>query len=802
MATTSATSSSGLDVAGIVSQLMTVEQRPITQLNNKEASYQAKLTAYGTLQGGVSSFQAAVAGLSDASKFQSLRTSSSDNSIVTASSSSTALEGTYALDVTSLAQAQRLVAAGQASQIAAIGNGTLTFDFGTITGTPVNGTYTGASFTSSGVGTKTVTIDATNNSLQGIRDAINKANIGVTASIVNAGGATPYRLALTPGMGASNSLNISVSGDTALSNLLTNNPGTVAAVAGSSTLAAGTKVAAAPAGTTAGTLAAGALIAHTATGGAISIGAVTLGTDAKINGDAIALALNTALATATGGAAANGTAAADINGVVTITAGTDAITLSMGGFAADPATATANQATFSAQTGFDAAQLGTQAVGAQNMTESVMAQNAVFQVNGISISKASNTVTDAIEGVTLNLLKAPTTTSVSVSVARDTSSINTAVATLVKGYNDLRKALQSVSSYDPATKRGGVLLGDTVVRTVQTQVRAALSAPVVTGGSLTTLSQIGISFQKDGTLTLDSSKLNTAISNNFSDIASLFAAVGTSTDSLVAYSSAATGTVPGNYAVNISTLATQGSSSGNVNLNAGSTTIAASTTMSVTLDGTSASVALSAGTYTAAQMAAMVQSAINGTSAFTSASSSVAATIDSSGYMVVTSNRYGSASNVSLTSGNGTAVSVFMGVAPPAPAAGVDVVGTIGGLAATGSGQFLTSAAGNATGLKIQIKGGATGVRGTVNYSHGYATKLNQLTTSMLASDGLIAGKTTGINKSITSIGKQRDALNVRLVSIQKNYTKEFSALDVMLGTMNSTSSYLTQQLANLPKSY
>jgi flagellin len=132
--------------------------------------------------------------------------------------------------------------------------------------------------------------------------------------------------------------------------------------AGTSTAAAGTKVATNNAGTTAGTIAAGSLIANTSTG-AISIGEITLGTDAKANGDAIAAAINTALNGAAGAAAVNGTAAADANGKVTITAGSSAITLSMGGIDADATASAASKALLVAQTGYAAADLGTKASG-------------------------------------------------------------------------------------------------------------------------------------------------------------------------------------------------------------------------------------------------------------------------------------------------------------------------------------------------------------------------------------------------------------------------------------------------------
>jgi flagellar hook-associated protein 2 len=595
-----------------------------------------------------------------------LKATPSDTSVFTASASSIAIAGVYSLDaITKLAQSQKLAATGQASSTATIGNGTLTFDFGAITGgtfDAATGKYTGATFTSSGAGTKLVTIDATNNSLQGIRDAINTAKIGVTATIINDGGASPYRLALTSdSIGKANSIKVSVTGDAALSNLLAHDPGN--------------------------------------------------------------------------------------------------------------------------NTG-------------QSLAETVTAQNAEFKVDGVSVSKASNTVTDVIQGVTLNLQKT-TATPVNLTVARDNATIKSSVESFVKAYNDLNKILKDISAYNPETKTGSILQGDSTVRMLQSKMHSVLNTPVGnTGGSLSTLSQIGVSFQKDGTLVLDASKLNAAITSNFSDIASLFAATGKASDSLISYSSATSATRPGSYAVNVATLATQGKAAGNFNLNAGLNTIAASTAINVTLDGTTASVALTAGSYTASQLAAMVQSAINGASAFSSVSSSIVATVDGSGFLTLTSSRYGSASGVSLSDGSGTAVSAFMGTATST--AGVDVAGTIEGLAATGSGQFLTSSAGNSTGLKLLVSGGSTGVRGTASYSQGYAYSLDALATSLLGSDGQLSGRKTGLDNTIKDIGKQRDALNQRLEMIEKRYRAQFTALDTMLSSMNLTSNYLTQQLTAL----
>lgn len=668
---------SGLDVNGIVTKLMAVESQPLTALAAKEANFQAKLSAYGTLSGALSAFQSSVLGLNDPAKFQSLKASSSDSAVASASASSIAVAGSYALDISKIAQSQKLVAAGQASASTAIGLGgttTLNFDFGTISGTltpyvpatGVGGTYNAASFVSNGNGVKTVTIDATNNSLTGIRDAINNAKIGVTASIVNDGGASPYRLVLaSDSAGVSNSLKITADagGDAAVTALLSQDPA----------------------------------------------------------------------------------------GAVGVT---------------------------------------------QNLQQTLVGQNTEMTVNGVFVSKTSSTLTDVITGVTLTALKTGTST---VSVARDSSGVTSAVEAFIKGYNDLAKTLKDSSSYDPATRKAGVLQGDASVRTIQSQIRGLLGRALTGNFAYTTLSQVGIAFQKDGTLALDSSKLQAALSANPVDVAAVFSATGKASDSLVSYAGSTSNTKPGTFSLEVSQLATQGKTVGSAAPPAGLIiTTGSNDTLSVTVDGVSATVTLAAGNPypSAAALAAEVQARINGASALSGMGISVAVT-QAGGIMTLTSNRYGSTSSVSV-SGNGA--TNLLG-ATPTNSVGLDVAGTLDGASGTGSGQNLTGAAGNAEGLKLLIAGGAAGVgvsRGTVSFSQGYAYQLNQLISSFLDSSGTIAAVTEGANRSIKDISNQRDVLNRRLANIEAQYRKQFSALDVTMASMSQTSSYLTQQLAAL----
>ena len=193
---------SGLDVTALVSSLMAAEQAPLTALTKKQSSYNAQLSAYGTVKSALSTFQSTMQSLSATSKLLAVTATAGDSAVLTASGGAGAVPGTYAIEVTQLAQAQKLVAAGQASDQTAIGSGVLTFDFGTTSG---------STFAGNGQASKSVTIDSGSNTLAGIRDAINAANIGISATLVNDGSASPYRLSLSNTQsGAANSMKITV----------------------------------------------------------------------------------------------------------------------------------------------------------------------------------------------------------------------------------------------------------------------------------------------------------------------------------------------------------------------------------------------------------------------------------------------------------------------------------------------------------------------------------------------------------------------------------------------------------------
>ncbi|RFP25870.1 flagellar hook protein 2 [Duganella sp. BJB488] len=448
--------------------------------------------------------------------------------------------------------------------------------------------------------------------------------------------------------------------------------------------------------------------------------------------------------------------------------------------------------------------LGYDPGGVQNLSQKSAAADTLATVNGIAVTSSSTSIGGAIAGVSISALKVGSST---LSVSKDSGSLTTAVSGFVKAYNDLTNQIKQLGGYDPDTKTGGPLLGDPTLRNLQASIRRQLGTSItgLQGTSLTNLSQIGISFQKDGSLTLDNSKLQKAITNNFNDIAGLFAAVGHGSDPDVKFASSGTNTKAGDYSINITQLATQGTLQGTNALPA-ETVIDADTTWTVTLNDTSpptlantATISLPAGSYNPSQLATLLQSSINGVSAFSNAGATVTATVGDDGKLKLASTNYGSKSNIHIATATGTDISAVFGTGTSVD--GLDVAGTIGGYTATGSGQTLTGSPGAPVdGLKLTITGDAVGSRGSFGFSQGYAYQLNSLAAGYLGAKGAITSRTTGLNNSVKDIAKQKDAFASRLTDIEARYRAQYTALDTSIASMNTTASFLTQQFAAMAK--
>jgi len=195
MALTTSGIGSGLDIDSLVSQLVAAEgQAPLLRLNKREASFQADLSAFGQLKSALSEFKTALAGMNDEAAFQPRSVSTSNLELFTATGDNTATPSTYNIEVLSLAQSEKVRSSSFSSNTEVIGTGTLDISLGT------------SSFQ--------VDVDGTNNTLTGIRDAINVAfdNPGITASLVNVDGG-PQLVLSSNTIGSANTITIVATDD-------------------------------------------------------------------------------------------------------------------------------------------------------------------------------------------------------------------------------------------------------------------------------------------------------------------------------------------------------------------------------------------------------------------------------------------------------------------------------------------------------------------------------------------------------------------------------------------------------------
>lgn len=391
---------SGLDVEAIVKALVDADIAPKTNsLDRKEAGLTAELTAIGTLKSSLSALDDSLTGLADGTDFSLLSIDAPD--AVTIVQTGMPATGQYSIDVNSLAASQVLASNGFASASTVVGTGTLTFKIGDPTySSGSSGAYSG--FAEDNTKTVSITIDSTNNTLSGIRDAVNASSVGVTASLVVDGNQT--RLLFTSDVsGAETAMSIEVD---------------------------------------------------------------------------------------------------DADGSDTNSSGLSQLAYNLDTSGGSPSF-----------------------VG--NLSEARSSQDASFVLNGLALTNSSNSIAGLIDGLDFTLNKV-TSGAESILIKEDSTLIETKIQEFVDAYNSYQTTLSSLMDY---TDAAGALSGDSTARRIQSAIRAATTGALdLSGNAYTALSDIGITSDQYGKLTLNSADLQAALSANPNDVKRLFAGTTTSTN--------------------------------------------------------------------------------------------------------------------------------------------------------------------------------------------------------------------------------------------------------------------------------
>jgi len=423
--------------------------------------------------------------------------------------------------------------------------------------------------------------------------------------------------------------------------------------------------------------------------------------------------------------------------------------------------------------------------------EVAAARDAQLTVDGITVQRATNTITDVVEGFTLHALSADPNTTVTVQVTPDRAAAGKLVTDFVNQYNAVMSAVHDQLSYDPDTKRSGALFGSYTVMAIQDALQRLVSQTVqAPSGAPRALSQIGITTDSRGKLQVDAARLEEALQNP-ANVARLLGTTATATDPEVEFSSASAKTQASpaaGYAVTITTPATKATVLGN-DLSGG---LAQDETL--TINGT-AIVSLASGT-TAAEAAEQINAVLQAQGL------AAQATVEN-GRLRLTADQFGSAHvlRVSSTLTRGTPGSTGLGAEAAeevAEYAGTDVAGTIGGEAATGRGQYLTGDEHNAhtAGLVLRVTATVAGDQGVVYLTKGAATRLADYANLVTdATSGAVSSAQQKLGEDLKALQEREDRVNAAVAQAQERYQRQFAQLEATLARLQTQSDRLTQQL-------
>lgn len=672
MAITSTGLGSGLDINSIVMAIVGAEKDPaLAKMAATEANATAMISAYGLLNSDLASFKSSYKELSYASTFTSASYSSSNSELLTATIGIGAVAGEYDFEILQRAQAQSLVSSANNAfkdPSDPVGTGEISFNYGSYND---DGSFT-ADPDKPG---ETLTIDSSNNSLAGMRDAINDGDYSVSASIINDG--DNYRLVLkNKETGEESAMQISVADE---------------------------------------------------------------------DGD-----------------------------------NTDAGGLSR--------------------------------FANENMTETSKAQDAKIVMDGITITRPSNEITNVIEGVTLDL-KGTTDVGgkVTIKVEQDTSKVEEQINAFVENYNKTILKMNELTAVS-GSGTSGILNGDSTIRGIQSTLRSVLNTQIShIEGSVKSFADLGMLTNRDGTLSLDSEKLKELMENDMESIAEFFTASGSATDADISFDNSSSLTKPGTYDVEITQLATQGNLEGKTVASFPISITDPSSAFKVRIDGhLSEDIKLDPGDYSSLdELAKELQSQINADPNLIAGGANITV-VNDNGKLSITSNSYGSDSTVAFTEGDADFLA-GLGLEVKGGTNGKNVEGFIDGKLASGDGQFLLAETGDATGIRLLIEGGALGDRGSVTFAEGISTVMNNALNGIIdtnvsstegdlgTSSGMIDSKMDSLYKSINGLASQRESLIYRMDKLEARLFKDYNAMDIAVANLNNTMSYLEATLDALP---
>jgi flagellar hook-associated protein 2 len=211
-------------------------------------------------------------------------------------------------------------------------------------------------------------------------------------------------------------------------------------------------------------------------------------------------------------------------------------------------------------------------------------QDASVKIDGVGVTRNSNSFDDVINGVTIDLARVESGSTVNLTISRDTDSIKSSANDFITEYNGIIEFISQQFTFDEETKSSGLLAGESALSTIKSTIQSTItSTNLLLPADYDALALIGITSDKDGKLALDDSDFLSAINTDFNAVRRLFTPEGSTVNSGITYLSHTKDTVAGEYAVVINTVATQATATGTADLSGG---IGATNTETITITDT------------------------------------------------------------------------------------------------------------------------------------------------------------------------------------------------------------------------
>ena len=437
---------------------------------------------------------------------------------------------------------------------------------------------------------------------------------------------------------------------------------------------------------------------------------------------------------------------------------------------------------------------------ATNLELSKSAGDASFSINGLTVTSASNTVENAVEGLTFSLKK-ETTSPETIKVSQDQARAKDTLVSFVDQFNELTTSLNTLTNYDAESSQASLLTGDSTLRRLVSSLRNLMNTSI-SGGLYNSLAELGVSTNvSDGTLSIDDSRLQSILDEDPSEIARVVAAFGAPSSSNVEFVAASSSTQEGTFSVTSTSTSSSGSwtaASAVTDLSYQGGGGANAAVFEVLVDGTeSATITIDrnlddgTGNLDTALLISEIDTQLAAQLTTTSATATIV-----NDTITITSSSSGASSSISVsgTDADNSGLGVDSGTATQGS---TTYSYSINGQSASESEGVITGAAGTEVeGLQLRILGNASGDLGNVTFTRGIASQIDSFVDELLKSEGLIEARIDGLNSSIEDLGNQRIALELRADALDSRYRNQFNGLETLISQLNTTQTFLSQALS------